>query len=150
MTQDLVTVIRFAPDHTALVAPAAAEVVVPVGAAALAQRLFRHDPPTAGEIEQAIDTVEDGLAATGHAQAERGDLQLGEPRLLDLLGLRHAGARASREQVEQQFQQLAATALGRPPEPALRALGVEGAAQLLILRECLHHLGYGGVRRAAG
>jgi hypothetical protein len=142
------TWIRFEHDRTALVASADFEVVVPVGAGAIAETLFRHDPPMPGEIERAIDAVEDALASTGLMHTERGDLQTAEPRVLDLLGLRVGDVRRTREQVETQFQSLASMALGQPAARGAAAPSGEGAATLLILRECMHHLGYKGIDRA--
>ena len=142
------TEIRMEDYHTMLSDGAAPEVVVPVGARGLAEELFRHDPPTPYEIEQAIDRVEDALAATGLKHAVRGDLLTRDPQLHTLLGLRAQGDRVTRDEVELGFQRLASVALGHPglcdglPSPA--------AAVLLILRECMHHLGYAGVRREGG
>jgi hypothetical protein len=135
------TWIRFEHDRTTLAASAGVEVVVPAGAAALAWALFRHDPPTSGEIEQAIDAVEDALASTGLLQAA-------ESQVLDVLGLRVGDVRRTGEQVEMQFQRLASMALGPPAARDAGALSGVGAATRLILRECMHHLGDEGVDRA--
>jgi hypothetical protein len=142
------TWIRFEHDRTTLAASAGVEVVVPAGAAALAWALFRHDPPTSGEIEQAIDAVEDALASTGLRHTQRGDLQAAESQVLDVLGLRVGDVRRTGEQVEMQFQRLASMALGPPAARDAGALSGVGAATRLILRECMHHLGDEGVDRA--
>lgn len=88
---------RFEHDRTMLWAEPMSEVVVPVGARAVAERLLRHDPPMPVEIEHAIDQVEDALAATGPEQAARGDLLTREPQLLELLGLQVGGDRVTRD-----------------------------------------------------
>ncbi|MCC6622300.1 MAG: hypothetical protein IT385_13640 [Deltaproteobacteria bacterium] len=142
-----VTLIRFEDDRTTLGIDGVPEVVVPVGARALASRLFRHDPPTAGELERAIDEVEDALESTGLRHGARGDLRIREPRLLELLGLQAGAARVTREEVEARFQTLAAIAQGRPVLREGTPPSNETAAALLILRECTHHLGYAGVQR---
>ncbi len=136
------TRIRFGEDSTTLSWGAASEIVLPVGATAIAGTLFRHDPPAPDELEQAIDAIEDALTATGLRQAGRGELLAIEPLLLDLLGLRLAGERCTREAVEAQFQQLASLSLGYPGKLFEPLTAPEEAAKLLILRECMHHLGY--------
>lgn len=124
-------------------------VVVEIGARDIAEGVFRHDPPRPHEMEQAIDRVEDALAASGLRRAVHGDLLSADPRLHALLGLRAEGERVSRDEVEARFQRLASVSLGHPGGgEGLPADNTEAAA-LLILRECLHHLGYEGLRRAA-
>lgn len=124
------TVLRLQPGCTTLADGAGPEVVIGVGVDDLARRVFRPDPPTAVEIERAIDLVEDALGASGLRHGERGEPGIAHPPLLAALGLVARGMRLSREEVKARFERLA-------------------AAALLILRECLHHLGYAGVRRAA-
>lgn len=143
------TEIRMDEHRTTFSDGAAPEVVVAVGARGLAEGLFRHDPPTSYEIERAIDRVEDALAATGLKHAVRGDLLTRDTQMHALLGLRTAGDRVTRDEVELRFQRLASAPLGHlglrdglPTGPT--------AAALLILRECMHHLGYAGVRRQDG
>jgi len=142
---DDTTWIRFEHGRTTLVVANVPEVVLPVGAGAIAQALFRHEPPAAGELERAIDEVEDALAASGLGQAERGWLRTAEPRLFERLGLPAASGRATRDEVEAQFQRLASIALGHPAPAGAPVPGGEDAARLLILRECLHHLGFAGL-----
>lgn len=123
-----------------------ADVVIAVGAGGLAEDVFRHHPPSAFEVEQAIDRVEDALTASSLRHRERGDVLLDDPQLHALLGFDGARLRASRDEVEHLF---AALTLPLPARPAcLRDASIAGevAARLLILRECLHHLGYQGVR----
>ena len=123
------------------------EVVITVGARDLAEALFRHDPPAPHEIEQAIDRVEDALAATGLRQAVRGDLLTREPQLHALLGLTVAEDRVTRDEVEARFQRMALASLGHPGlRDGLPADRIAAAA-LLILRECMHQMGYEGVVR---
>ena len=141
--------IRFEHVQTTL-SSAGAKVVVPVGAYAIAQRLFRHDPPLSGEIEQAIDVVEEALDSTGLRYSERGDLQSTDPKLLDILGLRAGDILLTCEQVEMQFECLASMTLGQPAARGPTALSSEGDSMLIILRECMHHLGYQGIHRVTG
>lgn len=101
-------------------------------------------------MEQAIDLVEDALAATGLRHLARGELLTDDPRVRPLLGLTADGARLEREDVEVLFQRLASTSLGLPSALAGLPSGRESAAALLILRECMHHLGYAAIRSVGG
>lgn len=141
------TVLRIEDHRTTLRAGDAPEVVLAVGARGIAEGLFRHDLPTPHEIERAIDRVEDALAATGLKQAVRGDLRTRQPQLHTLLDLRAEGDRVTRDEVEARFQRLASASLGHPGLREGLPAGPAAAAALLILRECLHHLGYEGVLR---
>jgi hypothetical protein len=58
------TRIRIEGQCTTLARRMEPEVAVAVGVRHVAEGLFRHDPPTALEIEQAIDRVEDALTAS--------------------------------------------------------------------------------------
>jgi hypothetical protein len=128
---------------------AAGPVLLPLSPRSLAERRFRHDPPTPLELEQAIDEVEDALTATRLASAERGALVTADPHVRALPGLAVAGASLTRDGVEMLFQQLASVALGQPRALAGFATSGEAAATLLILRECMHHLGFDAVQAAA-
>lgn len=114
--------------------------------AALAERCFRHGPPTAVEIEHAIDIVEDGLMAAKRPIPPPASLTTSEPTLRRLPGLEVVGATLSREAVESLFQQLASIALGMPSRGEAMATDPEVAAALLITRECMHHLGFESIR----
>lgn len=136
------------PLRTTLSVGHAPDVSLPIGVRALAAML-RHDPPTGGEIEQAIDAIEDALAASRLPHGERGELTVGDPWLRALPGLQGSGSRLTRDEVEAVFQRVASAALGTPVARSDLPAGSEAVAALLILRECLHHLGYDGVRIAA-
>lgn len=137
-----VTPVLFEPHRTVLRPSGVAEVVLAAGADDLAANLFHHDPPLPGELEAAIDVVEDALAATGLRQADRGVLQVNEPVWGEWLGGCRPDEPCARDLVEAQFQRLASTSLGYPGFVGGTALA---AARLLILRECMHHLGYEAV-----
>jgi exopolyphosphatase/pppGpp-phosphohydrolase len=124
--------------------------VLPFGPRSLASERFRHDPPTPLELEQAIDVVEDALSATRLPWADRGTLLAADPWVRALPGLETDGAELSRERVEAMFQQLASASLGHPGARAGLPAGGEAAATLLILRECMHHLGFEAVQTVAG
>jgi hypothetical protein len=141
--------LRFEDHRTTISHSAGPEVVIAVGVRDIADKLFQHDPPTPLEMEQAIDVVEDALAATDLRQAVRGDLLISDPQLHALLGLQPEGDRVTREETEARFQRLASASLGHAGLLDGLPSGRSAAAALLILRECMHHLGYEGVQRAS-
>jgi hypothetical protein len=104
--------------------------------------------PTPAELERAIDVVEDALAGS-RAQGSRGELVTADPVLLALPGLDGPGATLTRDDVESLFQRLASRALGMPASAAGPPHGRELAAAIIILRECMHHLGFEGVGATA-
>ena len=144
------TRLRLDPHHTTLSLPDAAEVVVGTGVDDLASAVFRHDPPTPAELEQAIDIVEDALMATRLAHTERGDLMTSDDLIRALPGLHGDGSRLTRDEVEALFQRMASVSLGNPGAQGDLPTGNRTRAALLLLRECMHHLGFEAVRIAAG
>ncbi|GAB3757617.1 hypothetical protein GCM10028796_02010 [Ramlibacter monticola] len=117
-------------------------VTLPVGVGDLARDVLRHDPPTPSELERGIDLVEDALAAARLPKAERGTLVTSAPALRALPGLEAPEALLPLAAVEALFQRLASRALGTPVALAELPEGREIAAVLLVLRECMHHLGF--------
>lgn len=121
-------------------------VELPIGAVITAQAGFRHDRPTPGELEAAIENVENALmaGARGIGPAERvrgrGDALEAVARAL------HAGVQPDhplpRARVEAAFQRLASAALGHPAAARDMPETREYAATLLILRELMHHLDF--------
>lgn len=117
-----------------------AEQRLELGASRIAREFFLHDPPTAREIEQAIDFVEDQI------------MRLGPPRdagtvlwsLSDALRPWAAvsGPTMAVETVEQWFGRLALAAQGRTGACDGLPPGREAAAALLVLREFMHHRGH--------
>jgi exopolyphosphatase/pppGpp-phosphohydrolase len=124
-------------------------VTLPVGIRDVADNTLRHDPPTPAELERAIDVVEDALSGSRLAQAERGALATSDPVLRSMPGLQEAVTGLSREAVEAQFQRLASRSLGTPVSEAELPASRDFAAALLILRECMHHLGFDSVQLSA-
>ena len=152
MNASAATRLRLDTQRTTLTAESAPEVALAVGARDIAGRFFRHAPPTPFELERAIDAVEDALTSSRLQHAARGELVTNDPLLREWVTASSPqgdGVRLTRDEVEAMFQRLASASLGHPP--ALAGLPTEGdaAAALLILRECMHHLGYGGIRFAA-
>ncbi|MCW5636076.1 MAG: hypothetical protein KIT17_22260 [Rubrivivax sp.] len=121
-------------------------VTLPVGLRDLAEVVLRHEPPTPAELERAIDVVEDALAGSRLAQGAHGDLVTVDPVRLALPGLDAPGACLTRDDVESLFQRLASRALGMPASAAGSPHGRELAAAIVIVRECMHHLGFDRIR----
>jgi chromate reductase len=114
-----------------------------LGATRIARDFFLHDPPTAGEIERAIDFAEDEIMRL----AERADV---DTTLWSASSALQAWAAVSGpmmtiETIEQWFQRLASASLGHPA--AMRSLptGREAAASLFVLREFMHHRGHASI-----
>lgn len=140
-----VTHLRFETGRTVLALAGTPALVVPVGPQALAARHWRAGTPSALQIEQAIDEVEMALMSQRLAQASRGWLASADPWLCALPGLQLAGDSLTRDAVELLFNALAAMAeAGRSTAVGLVTTGASAAA-LLILRECMHHLGFEGI-----
>ncbi len=134
------------PAHqTTLETAQGTNIILGVGALSVADGFFRHDPPLPHELERAIDAVEDAMMADHVPRAIGGSLVSSDPALRAFPGLQASGATVSRGHIEALFQRLAATSLGRPGHMSGLPQGREAAAALLILRECMHHLGFESV-----
>ncbi|MBX3607635.1 MAG: hypothetical protein KF788_20310 [Piscinibacter sp.] len=122
------------------------QLVLPIGPQQLAER-FR-DPPTPTDIEHAIDLIEDAIGGLDRGPlAGQADLETAEPLLFTLPGFEAPAAVLTREAVEALFQRLASRAFGARVASTDLPPGRELAAVLVILRECMHHLGFDRVRR---
>ena len=139
------TYLRLEAERTLLSSPASTEVLIPVGIDRLADDVFLHEPPTPVELERAIDVVEDALMATGLRHVPGGDLAMSDRLLHTLIGRAPGDTRATLAEVEGLFQRLAAVSLGSPGRITDPVFTRRTAAALLILRECMHHLGYSAV-----
>jgi hypothetical protein len=119
---------------------AATEQRLGLGVLSIASELFHHDPPTALEIEQAIDVVEDQLVLLGPRASPGTTLWSMSEALRTWSAV--SGPAMMIETVEQWFQRLALAAHGQVD--ALRGLpsGREAAATLLVLREFMYHRGH--------
>jgi hypothetical protein len=139
--QEQTTLLEFEDGRTA---------TLQVGPQGLADTELRHDPPTPAELERAIDRVEDALSGLHLASADGDRLVTTDAHLRTLPGLGTHGASLGRDAVEMLFQRLASRALGMPIPAAELPPGRETAAALLILRECMHHLGFDRVDAVPG
>ncbi|MBX3654566.1 MAG: hypothetical protein KF686_10305 [Ramlibacter sp.] len=119
---------------------------LPLGTQAWGAQAFRHNPPTPGELEEAIMVVEDHVMPLLRRLPPGGDLQTQDSAVLELA--RRAGLAGPRpvelpiDQVERLFEQLSAVALGRPVASGGVPTDAAFSAAVLILREFMHHLGF--------
>jgi len=138
------TRLRMQAQRTMLTAESAS-VVLEIGHQSVAERFFRHDPPAPGELESAIDAVEDALMSARVPRADPATLVSSDDIRRLIPGLRPDGEATTLDEVEARFQRLASVSLGHPSTLADLPMGRESAAALLILRECMHHLGFAGL-----
>lgn len=116
-------------------------VMMSTGPEQIVKKAFRQNRPYAVQLEAAINLVEDAIMATGLRTMPRGAL-LAEAQLLhQALGVANAPAHLSLTQVEQRYQDIALTAL-RLPAATVLDLAPIPLATLILVRECMHHLGY--------
>jgi hypothetical protein len=102
--------------------------------------------PSALQVENAIQTVEDDIqrlhrhipAGTRLVMAAEGLKALRRQGVVTGL----SGEGFSLDQIEQQYQLLAARAVGAPSAQGSGFDDARGDAWVLILRECLHHWGF--------
>ncbi len=115
--------------------------------------LFRHQPPTPGEMENAIMVVEDELFRVRALAANGSVLRSNDAALRRIALLAGAADGAdltlSVDAVERLFDALAALVLGRPASSAGIPDDAAFAATLLILREFMHHLQFASIRISA-
>ena len=133
--------LQIGPAQTTLAADAR-QVSIAVGAAGLARTHFKRWPPTPLEMEHAIATVEDALAAVAGARPAWDGVETRDAGIAALAAA--AGIAApppfalDRDAVEQVFNRLVDIAEGAPAE-AVAPGPLERAARLVILRELMHH-----------
>ena len=80
-------------------------------------------------------------------QSDRGELVTADALLLALPGMEAPGA-LTRDAVEALFQRLVSRSSGTPVAATRLPPQRDIAAALLILRECMHHLGFDRISRA--
>lgn len=110
---------------------------LPFGVVTLAERYFRHTPPTALELERAIEEIEPAIMAL-ELHLSPGTTMALDGVEADRLELPATGL--DRDEVERLFQRLASISLGRPA--SIEGLPVDPRyfAAALVLRELMHHL----------
>lgn len=121
-----------------------------IGSKITAAAHFHHLPPTAAELEEAIQTVEDALFPVRADLPPASTLltnDRGIAEIADLCDLAEAPDRVlSREAVERLFGRLAMVVEGQPLAHSGLPARPDFFATLLILREFLHHQGFAAIR----
>ncbi len=127
----------------------AVQFTLPLGARRTGTGEFRHDPPTPGEMELAIMTVEDEVMPLARQLPTGATLytaDAGIRQIAHIAGLADAPQmRLPLDDVERVYNLLAAVALGRPASMSGVRTDPPFAATLTLLREFMHHLGFGAV-----
>jgi len=114
----------------------------------LVDKVLKHDPSTPLEIERAIERIEIALMGMGTKFNESTKLITDEPIVRSLMDLTVSESSLERDAVENLFQQLSVRSRGIPVTAKFLPPGRDMAAVILILRECMHHLGFTSVKLA--
>jgi exopolyphosphatase/pppGpp-phosphohydrolase len=115
-----------------------------LGSQRLAREHFRRDPPSPAELEAAIMVVEDEVMPVAKKLLAGSSLFTSDTGIADIASVATGSDEATTtldlQTVERVFNRLANLSLGRPRSQG--NLPAEGpfAANLLILREFMHHL----------
>ena len=148
-----ITVLRIGTEQTGLamgngVDPPSTGVLA-LGSNRTAREHFKHSPPSALELENAIVAVEDELARARRMIPDGSTLYTADAALREIATLSGAGddypVRLSLAALERTFDRLAAMALGRPASHEGLPTANAFAATLLILREFMHHLQFSSI-----
>ncbi len=148
-----ITVISIGPEKTHLVFgkgnTAVASVSLGIGAQRASGDHFKHRPPTPGEMEIAIMSVEDEIAKAPAALLVGSNLFTTDAAIREiarLAGLENQPTMHLRiADVERTFDRLVSVVQGQPVASVGLPDGPEFGATLLILREFMHHLGFASI-----
>jgi exopolyphosphatase/pppGpp-phosphohydrolase len=116
---------------------------LPIGTSAVSA-LFRHDPPTEGELESAIELVEEAVMPLAKKMPRGSVLVASSERARELVNLSTGSVTshvASLDAVESRFEQMALAARRGAWSREVR-MDPSVCAGLLILREFMHHSGF--------
>lgn len=125
-------------------------VPLPLGLSTLAARFFGGGTFSELAIEQAIAEVEERVMPWQRQLPSPARLFTADADIVDIArwaGMPEEGRtwRLSTDSVERLFNRWIARAQGRPASRDALPLTARFSASLLVLRECLHHLGFDGV-----
>ena len=143
-----ITVLHIGDQQTLVATGTAAEpdavFKLPVGSGKTAAEYFHHEPPTPGEMENAIVAVEDAVASartiiSGGTRLFTTDEAIRKIALISGVPDR-AELILTRDAMERTFERLTEVILGRPNSREDIPSGVAFASTLLILREFMHHM----------
>ncbi|HEY6914936.1 MAG TPA: hypothetical protein VI413_09695 [Paludibacter sp.] len=124
-----------------------------IGSEKTSQEFFKHNPPTPGEVEEAIQTVEDEVMLLSKLLPAGSALYTADTAIRQI-ALQKDNAEnkseivLSRPDMEQIFGRLAAIISGRPAGSDSLPTDNAFAATLLILREVMFHLKFTEIKIA--
>lgn len=125
--------------------------VFSLGTQGVSETYFKHDLPSAHELELAIAAIEDEISRFGALNGSRFRLFTSDPIIHEILI--QAGVSDESDfpslhitAVEQLFGRLASVAEGQPLSYAKIPTNREFSAALVILRELMHHLHFSEIR----
>jgi exopolyphosphatase/pppGpp-phosphohydrolase len=147
-----ITVLHIGEEQTAVASGNGAEpalITLALGSRRTATDHFKHLPPTAIEMENAIQAVEDEVARVRPMIVRGSTLFTADAVIRDIA--RRAGVADGAEHtlsldaMERTFNRLAAVTLGTPASQEGNPSSAAFAATLLILREFMHHLQFSSI-----
>jgi exopolyphosphatase/pppGpp-phosphohydrolase len=147
-----ITVLHIGEEQTAVASGSGVEsavITLALGSRRTATDHFKHEPPTAIEMENAIQAVEDEVARVRPMIVRDSKLFTADAVIRDIARL--AGVADSTEHalsldaMERTFDRLAAISLGTPASQEGIPSSAAFAATLLILREFMHHLRFSSI-----
>ena len=115
-------------------------VALPVGYHSLSKRYFHHNIPSPGEVEMAINVIEDAIQATPLLRTTAGSFNCADHFLKEIASVAGESARLTQQNIEQVFNRVADVAAGSPRQPGEFPADPEFICYLLIVRELSHHL----------
>jgi len=121
--------------------------VFDIGTEQTARDYFKHNPPTPGEVEDAIQVVEDDVMPLHKLLVSNSNLftldeSIREIAVLAMFKEYVPGMILARTDMERTFNRLAAIISGRPASQDILPTDNTFASTILILREVMHHLGF--------
>ncbi len=120
------------------------EISIPVGFKNISDRDFKHTPPTPAEIEYAINEIEDEIEKIVPKLAGYETIYNRDDFIIHLAQLSQVDDAPvmvlSRDRLESVFGQYAEISMGRPPSSAESDISPLFYAQILLIREFMHHL----------
>ena len=147
-----ITVLHIGAEQTAVAGGSGVELAVialALGSRKTASDHFKHEPPAAIEMENAIQAVEDEVARVRPMMVRDSKLFTADAVIREIA--RFAGVADSAKHtlsldaMERTFDRLAAVALGTPASQEGIPSSAAFAATLLILREFMHHLRFSSI-----
>jgi len=121
--------------------------VFDIGTERTALDYFKHNPPTPGEVENAIQVVEDEVMPLHKLLIPKSNLYTLDENIREIAQLAafkeyKPGMILARTDMELVFNRLAAIITGRPASQDVLPAANTFASTILILREVMHHLGF--------